>query len=122
MKLAVSLSELCDEPNPLGDEILFFSSDGTQSYDKLLELNKKKRKIGNEFDGTNEFYTLGNQENDSRSNDAESGVLSERVEENKSVLKQRQKYLLTYRAEADQLATECADALRMQSQIGDVTL
>ena len=34
------MNSLCEEPNPLGDEILFYSSDGTESFRKLVEASK----------------------------------------------------------------------------------
>lgn len=61
-----------------------------------------------EFDGVN------NEE--MRDNEQEGG------EDYKGVSKQRQKHFVTYSEEAEQLAIDCADALRMQSQIGDVTV
>ena len=124
MKLTVTLNKLCDEPNPLGDEILFFSSDGTRSYKKLLELNRKKNNIGNELEleYSNDMDTISSVEFDGVNNEDMKDDKQEGVEDVKGVSKQRQKYFVTYSEEAEQLAIDCADALRMQSQIGDVTV
>lgn len=124
VKLTVTLNKLCDEPNPLGDEVLFFSSDGTRSYKKLSELNRKKNDIGNEAEllHNNDIDTVDNEENDGVNSDDMRDVKQEGVEDYKGVSKQRQKYFVTYSEEAEQLAIDCADALRMQSQIGDITV
>lgn len=122
MKLTVTLNKLCDEPNPLGDEILFFSSDGSRSYKKLLESNRKKNNTINELEHNNEIDTLDSEANDEVNSDDMRDIKQEGVEDYKGASKQRQKYFVTYSEEAEQLAIDCADALRMQSQIGDVTV
>ena len=124
MKLTVTLNKLSDEPNPLGDEVLFFSSDGTRSYRKLLELNRKKNSVGNEaeLEHYNDMDSINSEGNHGVNSDDMRDVNQEGVEDYKGVSKQRQKYFVTYSEEAEQLAIDCADALRMQSQIGDVTV
>ena len=124
VKLTVMLNKLCDEPNPLGDEILFFSSDGTRSYKKLLELNRKTNNIGNEaeLEHKNDIDSIDSEGNHGVNSDDMRDIKQEGVEVYKGVSKQRQKYFVTYSEEAEQLAIDCADALRMQSQIGDVTV
>ena len=120
--MTVALSPLCDEPNPLGDEILFFSSDARRSHNKLSELNRKKNTVVNESNSSTYSSTSKSEEGDIVNFGEVNDLMSESVEESIGVARQRQKYFATYSAEAEQLALECADALRMQSQIGDVIL
>jgi hypothetical protein len=122
VKLTVTLNKLSDEPNPLGDEILFFSSDGSRSYKKILELNRKKNNVSNELEHSNEIDTPDGEENDGVNDDDMRDSKQEGIEDIRGVSKQRQKYFVSYSEEAEQLAIDCADALRMQSQIGDVTV
>jgi hypothetical protein len=124
VKLTVTLNKLSDEPNPLGDEILFFSSDGSRSYKKILELNRKKINTGNEaeLEHNNDRDSFNSEEIDGVNSDDMRDIKQEGVEDIEGISKQRQKYFVTYSEEAEQLAIDCADALRMQSQIGDVTV
>lgn len=115
----MSVDSLSDEPNPLGDEILFFSSDGSKSYQKSLELNKKKNNILNnsKYDNINDYE---NEENNTVNHEEISVVNSELREDTESQTKQRQRYFAMYSTEAALLALECADSARMKHSIGKV--
>ena len=124
----MTVDSLSDEPNPLGDEILFFSSDGSKSYQKSLELNKKKNNISNNSkDDHNNDYSNRN-ENDKNENDENNTVNHEDItvvnselrEDTESQTKQRQRYFALYSTEAALLALECADSARMKHSIGKV--
>lgn len=96
------MNKLCAEPNPLGDEIIFFSSNGTESYKNLAKNSRNATK--------------------KHANSGEIGEIieNEGVEEEKDTMtvRQHQKYLIAYEKEADDLASNFADRSRMRAQIG----
>ena len=62
------MNSLCDEPNPLGDEILFFSADGADSYRKLVEASKLAQ-IRNGIQSTKNMKNDENGENATANSD-----------------------------------------------------
>ena len=106
----VTMNKLCEEPNPLGDEILFFSSDGSPSYAKLVEKSRN-----NQPHMKNLMKEKGKNGSSSVENIVEDS--SDLVGESLTI-KQHQKYLVAYEQEADKLASEYADRTRMSHMIG----
>ena len=101
----VTMNRLCEEPNPLGDEILFFSSDGSLSYTKLVEKSRNTQP---------HMKALQNEKMKNESSPENSvGDSSELT------IKQHQKYLIAYEQEADKLASDYADRTRMSHMIGE---
>ena len=156
------MNSLCEEPNPLGDEILFYSADGTESFRKLVEGSKiataasnAKRNlnhinmsdndihdihissnsnfdrilhhIDNDIDHDQQNKTKNDEKNQAYHNDYNENENSDNESNsddqlpnfNGSVtIRQQQKFLLNYAAEADDLANDAADRLRMIYKIG----
>jgi hypothetical protein len=145
------MSDSCEEPNPLGDEILFFSSDGSENYLKIsqesrekndgedilkniMEANilnvqndlrnsdylSKKNIINYNDDGSINIKikalpkditnnTNGNGKNEEKKNDEKEGLFT---------IRQHQKFLISYKKEAEELSEQYADRLRMAVKIG----
>ena len=154
------MNSLCEEPNPLGDEILFYSSDGTESFRKLVEASKLATAISNAQESQKNFDMCDNDihnihnsssnnidqilyhiDNDDSYNQQNKTKNDEKLSfndynENKNsddksssddrspnfngsmTIRQQQKFLLNYAAEADELANDAADRLRMIYKIG----
>ena len=141
------MNKLCDEPNPLGDEILFYSSDGTESYKKLSQASRENAKKSGI--STDKVIIEGNSEIGSEGSSEESSVIgsdngsdntstpdtpqakgggcdSEGEGEAKGVgeeevltVRQHQKFFQAYEEEAENLANDYADRLRMSHNIGE---
>ena len=138
------MNKLCDEPNPLGDEILFYSSDGTESYKKMSQAsreNAKKSGIITDkvlIEGNNEIGSEGSSEESSEigsdngsdntstpdtpqakggggEGEGEAKVVGE---EEVLTVRQHQKFFQAYEEEAENLANDYADRLRMSHNIG----
>ena len=183
------MSSLCEEPNPLGDEILFYSSDGTESFRKLVEASRRATATSNAIknqkirimDSDDIHHDIQNDidndyiDNDSNSidsgkynddfnrllrhidNDSNSKCSNNKNNNNSEnndnnnnknnknknkynnlnsenlndtsddvlpdfngslTARQQQKFLLNYAVEADELANDAADRLRMSYKIG----
>ena len=140
MRLNVTMNSLCDEPNPLGDEILFFSSDGTESYRKMIEAEsyrKREREMveagrvtveGERSGSDSSLPTSTSTSSPSSSSSSPSSPSSSSVDtidtssNNTMNVRQQQKYLLSYIKEADELANDAADRLRMEYKIGKYSI
>ena len=162
VKLNVTMNSLCEEPNPLGDEILFYSADGTESFRKLVEESKiataasnaKKNlnfinmsdddvhginissesnfdrihhridndishDLQNKIKNDEKNQASHNDYNENENFDDENNSEDQLPNFNGSVtIRQQQKFLLNYAAEADELANNAADRLRMIYKIG----
>jgi hypothetical protein len=137
------MNKLCDEPNPLGDEILFYSSDGTESYKKLVKTsremqNAKKGSSSNgkvmiegssavggdeSVDGSSAICSeLGSEIGIEMSSNETSTPIIPGIESEGEVLtvRQHQKFFQAYEEEADNLANDYADRLRMSHNIGEI--
>ena len=154
------MNSLCEEPNPLGDEILFYSSDGTERFRKLVEASKLATAISHAQESQknvdmcdNDIHNIHNSssnnidqilshiDNDDSYNQQNKTKNDEKLSfndynENKNsddksssddrspnfngsmTIRQQQKFLLNYAAEADELANDAADRLRMIYKIG----
>jgi hypothetical protein len=139
------MNKLCDEPNPLGDEILFYSSDGTESYKKLSQASRENAKKSGI--STDKVLIEGNSEIGSEGSSEESSVIgSDNGSDNTSTpdtpqakggagdsegeakvvgeeevltVRQHQKFFQAYEEEAENLANDYADRLRMSHNIGE---
>lgn len=147
----MTMNKLCDEPNPLGDEILFYSSDGTESYKKVAEASRANARSGSTCcdkvipERSSEVGSENGSENGSEKSINRSGVTgfeststsdtsvkSDTVvtgsaavgdsEGEGEVLSVRQhlKFFQAYEEEADNLANDYADRLRMSHNIGEI--
>ena len=141
MRLNVTMNSLCDEPNPLGDEILFFSSDGTESYRKMIEAESYRKReremveagrvtVEGERSGSDSSLPTSTPSSSpsSSSSSPSSSSSSSSVDtidtssSNTINVRQQQKYLLSYIKEADELANDAADRLRMEYKIGKYSI
>ena len=141
MRLNVTMNSLCDEPNPLGDEILFFSSDSTESYRKMIEAESYRKReremveagrvtVEGERSGSDSSLPTSTPSSSpsSSSSSPSSSSSSSSVDtidtssSNTINVRQQQKYLLSYIKEADELANDAADRLRMEYKIGKYSI
>jgi hypothetical protein len=133
------MSKLCDEPNPLGDEILFYSSDGSESYKKLVTTSREMRNAKNGSGSTDKLMIEGcsaiggegNVQGSSETGCETSGEIdsnetstpfnpAEESEGEVLTVRQHQKFFQAYEEEADNLANDYADRLRMIHNIGEI--
>jgi hypothetical protein len=129
------MNKLCDEPNPLGDEILFYSSDGTESYKKLVKTSRDLQNAKKGSSGTDEVMIEGcSAIGGDGGVDASSAICSEMSSNETSTpiipaeesegevltVRQHQKFFQAYEEEADNLANDYADRLRMSHNIGEI--